>query len=123
VYQLKLISSAKLRKKAVRTFFWIELNFFEQLLSKELLDQTSCFAQITLEEISLKQSVPKRELFEQFTSFGKNCSKSSVHEWKLFDQISSFGKSCSKKFSSGKRAVQNDQLLTASVSNSSSVQN
>jgi hypothetical protein len=57
-----------------------ELNFFEQLLSKELFDQTSCFAQIRLEEISLKRSVPERELFEHFRSFGKSCSKSSVRE-------------------------------------------
>jgi hypothetical protein len=49
--------------------------------------------------------------------------KSSAREWELFDQISSFEKSCSKTFTSGKRAVQNDQLLTASVFNSSSVQN
>jgi hypothetical protein len=49
--------------------------------------------------------------------------KSSTRECELFHQISSSEKSWSKMFSSGKRAVQNDQLLTASVSNSSSIQN
>jgi hypothetical protein len=52
-----------------------ELNFLEQLLSKELFDQASCFAQIRLEEISLKSLVPERELLEHFSSFGKSCSK------------------------------------------------
>jgi hypothetical protein len=96
------LNSSFQKKWSDRTAPIRELNFFEQLLSKELLDQTSCFVQITLEGISLKRSVFERELFEHFSSFEKNCSK---------------------KFSSGKRAVQNDQLLTASVSNSSSVQN
>jgi hypothetical protein len=33
------------------------------------------FEQIWLEEISLKRSVPERDLFEHFSSFGKSCSK------------------------------------------------
>jgi hypothetical protein len=64
VYQLKLISSAELSKKAVQTFFWVELNFSEQLFLKELTWSNSSHSRTELFWTALSK---RADMFRQLS--------------------------------------------------------